>query len=55
MNQLTVFSEQICSGDCLVGKKRKNFPFRVRIEWEAELLPFIVFFQLCIRMLPTDN
>lgn len=55
MNQLTVFSEQIRSGDCLVGKKREDFPFRVRIEWEAELLPFIVLFQFCIRMLPADN
>lgn len=55
MNQLTVFPEQIRSGNCLVGKKREDFPFRVRIERKAELLPFIVFFQFRICMLPTDN
>ena len=55
MNQLTVFPEQIRSGDCLVGKKREDFPFRIRIERETELLPFIIFFQFRIRMLPADN
>ena len=55
MNQLTVFPEQIRSGNCLVGKKREDLPFRVRIERETEFLPFIVFFQFCIRMLPADN
>lgn len=55
MHQFTILPEQVNPRNALVSKQRKYFTLRVWIQRESELLPFVVFLQIGIRMLPTDD